>query len=185
METHERELVLGQFNSSESHLLQLVRGLTPSQWNFRETPERWSIAETIEHVIAVETRLTRAIQKMLQTLADPAKRPATPVKDSTLQAHVTNRVTKLTAPEPVRPSGKWPDTAELVAEFRKIRAQTVTFVLETDANLRNHFIPHMAFGELDLYQWLIVLSQHGERHARQIEEIMANPAWPAGNAAVA
>jgi hypothetical protein len=43
----------------------------------------------------------------------------------------------------------------------------------------------MAFGELDLYQWLIVLSKHGERHALQIEEIKANPAWPVESAAVA
>jgi hypothetical protein len=178
METHERELVLDQFNSSESHLLELVRGLTPSQWGFHETPERWSIAEIIEHVIAVETRITRAIQKTLQSPADPEKRPAALVKDSNLQTNVTNRVNKLTAPEPVRPSGKWPDTAELMAEFRKTRAQTVLFVSETECNLRNHFIPHMAFGELDLYQWLIVLSNHGERHARQIEEIKANPGWP-------
>jgi len=185
METQERQWVLDQFHSSEAHLLELVKGLTPAQWSFREVPDRWSIAEIIEHVISVESRLTRAIQKMLQSPADPYKRPATPVQDSVLQARGTDRDTKLNAPEQVRPAGKWPDTSELMTEFRKTRAATVAFVAETSAQLRNHFIPHMAFGELDLYQWLIVLSKHGERHALQIEEIKANPAWPVESAAVA
>lgn len=179
METHERQLVLDQLASSEARLLELVEGLTPAQWVFRETPDRWSIAENIEHVINVEGRITRAIQKTLQGPGDPVKRAAATVRDATLQAQVTDRSTKLTAPEPVRPVGKWPDTAEMVAELRKIRAQTVAFTAETQADLRNHGFPHIAFGDLDCYQWLVVLSQHGARHAQQIEEIKANPAFPA------
>jgi hypothetical protein len=45
MEIQERQLVLDQLASSEARLLELVEGLTPEQWSFRETPERSSIAE--------------------------------------------------------------------------------------------------------------------------------------------
>jgi hypothetical protein len=55
----------------------------------------------------------------------------------------------------------------------------VKFAAETDSDLRNHFFPHMAFGDLDCYQWLVVLAQHSLRHALQIEEIKAHPAYPA------
>jgi DinB superfamily len=85
----------------------------------------------------------------------------------------------LKAREAVRPVGRWPDTAELVAELRSTRAATLAFAAQTQAELRDHFFPHIAFGDLDCYQWLVVVGQHGARHALQIEEIKANPAYPA------
>ena len=36
----------------------------------------------------------------------------------------------------------------------------------------------MALGELDCYQWLLVLSLHGSRHAQQMEEIKAAAGFP-------
>ena len=39
MENHERQLVLDQLASSEARLLVLVEGLTPEQWNCRQTSE--------------------------------------------------------------------------------------------------------------------------------------------------
>ena len=73
---------------------------------------------------------------------------------------------------------RWVDMGEMVAELRKTRARTMEFVAETQADLRGHFFPHIAFGDLDCYQWLVVLGQHGMRHALQIEEIKADPAYP-------
>ena len=97
-----------------------------------------------------------------------------------------NRTQRLQAPEPVRPTGQWPDTKELVAELRNTRERSMQFAATTEGDLRDHFIPHMAFGVLDCYQWLIVLSMHGARHALQIEEIKADPAFPkSGHTALA
>ena len=90
------------------------------------------------------------------------------------------RSTKFNAWEAVRPVGRWPDTAEMIAELRRPRAGTLAFAAETQAELRDHFFPHLAFGDLDCYQWLVVPGQHGARHAvPQIEEIMADPGYPA------
>jgi len=179
MEAAERQVVIDGLASSEARLLALVDGLTPAQWNFHETPERWSIAENIEHVIAVENRIRGAIAKVLTGPPDPDKRQHAAAKDPLTLAVSDSSNGKLTAPEPVRPVGKWPDTAELIAELRKARAQTTAFATEIQGDLRNHFFPHMALGDLDCYQWLVVLSRHGHRHAKQIEGIKANPAYPA------
>ena len=84
-----------------------------------------------------------------------------------------SRDLKLKAREALRPVGRWPDTAELVSELRSTRAATLAFAAQTQAELRDHFFPHIAFGDLDCYQWLVVLGQHAARHASQIEEIMA------------
>jgi hypothetical protein len=179
MEIHERQLVLDQLASSEARLLELVDGLTPEQWTFRETPERWSIAENIEHVILFENFITGVIAKVMAEPAELGKKPLAAAKELLVLGLANARSVKFNARESVRPTGKWPDTTEMIAELRKTRAQTLAFVAETQANLRDHFFAHIAFGDLDCYQWLVVLGQHGARHALQIEEIKADPAYPA------
>ena len=66
MEAHERQVVIEQLASSEARLLELVEGLTPEQWRFRETPERWSIAENIEHCVVFERFILGTIEKALE-----------------------------------------------------------------------------------------------------------------------
>jgi hypothetical protein len=179
MQTTERKAVLDQFVASEAQLLRLVDGLTPGQVKFQTSPDRWSIADVIEHVMAVETRLVRAIGKTIKQPSARSERPDPSPKDAELWKNTLNRKVQLQAPEPVRPTGKFADTTELLIEFRGTRSRTVQFVESLDADLRGYTIPHMAFGELDLYQWLIVLSMHGSRHALQIEEIKAHNGYPA------
>ena len=179
MESHERKLVLDQLVSSEARLLNLVACLTQQQWSFRETPERWSIAENIEHVIVLENFITQKITSALEGPAQPEKKILTAKKDSLALGVANSRSVKIKAREAARPVGRWPYPAELISEFRKTRARTIAFASETKTDLRNHFFPHVAFGDLDCYQWLVVLAQHGFRHALQIEEIKADPKYPA------
>ena len=179
MESRERQLVLDQLASSEARLLELVEGLTPKQWSFCETSERWSIAEIIEHVILFENFITRAIAETTERPPEPEKRPLAATKDPLVHGLANSRSTKFNAREGVRPIGKWPDSVELIQELRTIRARTIAFAGKTQADLRTHFFPHIAFGDLDCYQWLVVLGQHAARHALQIEEIKAHPAYPA------
>ena len=179
MESRERQLVLDQLASSEARLLELVEGLTPEQWSFHETSERWSIAEIIEHVILFENFVTRAIAESMEGPPEPEKRPMAAAKDPLVHGLANSRSTKFNAREAVRPAGKWPDTTELIKELRTIRARTIAFAGEIKADLSNHFFPHIAFGDLDCYQWLVVLGQHADRHALQIKEIKCHPGYPA------
>lgn len=179
MKTHERQLALDELASSERRLLELVDYLTPAQWCFRESPARWSIAENLEHLVLLEDFIAAAIAKAVEGPVQPEKRVFTAAKDPLVFGLGASRSTKLNAREAVRPTGRWPDTTELVAEFRRVRSRTLAFAAETDADLRSHFFPHIAFGELDCYQWLVVLGQHTARHTSQIEQIKADPAYPA------
>ncbi|WP_263359382.1 DinB family protein [Acidicapsa ligni] len=178
MEIHERQLVLDQLDSSEARLLELVRELTPEQWSFREAPERWSIAENIEHVIAFENFIMGVIADVMARPAELDKKAFAAEKEPLVLGLANARDVKFNAREVVRPVRRWLDTEEMVAELRKTRARTVAFVAETQAPLRDHFFPHVAFGDLDCYQWLVVMAQHGARHAAQIEEIKADPVYP-------
>jgi DinB superfamily len=179
MTPHERQLVLDQLASSEARLLALVADLTPQQWSYREAPTRWSIADNIEHCILFEEFIRGAIAKVLQAPPEPEKKSQAATKDPLVHNLATSRSTKFNAREALHPTCRWPDPTDMLAELRKTRAQTIAFAAETQANLRDHFFPHIAFGDLDCYQWLVVLGQHAARHALQIEEIKADPAYPA------
>lgn len=178
MNAEERKAALGPLLASRDRLAGLVAGLTAEQWPFREREGRWSIADCLEHVVAVETRILGGIQKQLERPAQPERQPLTEGKDSLVIARMPDRGNRIEAPEPARPAGRWPDVGELMREFHAARERTIRFVEETQGDLRNRGFAHVAFGELDCYQWLLVLGLHGERHARQIEEIKSAEAFP-------
>ena len=179
MQTQERELVIDKLTSSETLILSLVKDLTPAQWNFHEGPNRWSIAENIEHLILFEYFITGVIAQKLAAPAEPEKKIHAASREPLVLGLANARNIKFKSREVNLPTGRWPDTTELIAELRKARASTLAFAAETQAHLRDHFFAHVAFGDLDCYQWLVLLGQHSVRHALQIEQIKADPAYPA------
>jgi uncharacterized damage-inducible protein DinB len=180
MEDHERKRVLDQLEASRDRLLGLVEGLTVEQWTFRPAEGRWSIGECLEHVTRVEGRVTGLIGKQLENPPEPDKKPLVAGKDEMLARRIPDRTTRIQAPEPARPLSQWTDPWELIEQFTTTRENTRKVTEETQRDLRNHFIPHPVFGDLDCYQWLLAISLHGERHAQQIEEIKAESAFPKG-----
>jgi hypothetical protein len=176
MEDHERQLVVDQLTASRDRLLGLADGLTAEEWTFRPAEGRWSTAECLEHVMRVEDRILGVIEKKLQE-GTPGLAKAR-VDDAVVARAIPDRTIRREAPEPVRPTGHWPDANELVAAFRKTRQRTTDFAATIRSDLRSYCHPHMALGELDCYQWLLVLSLHGFRHAQQIEEIKASAGFP-------
>jgi hypothetical protein len=168
---------------SREKLLGLVDGLSREQWAYRPAEGRWSINECLEHVTTVETRVLGIVTTKLAEAAPGAAKPEVRGKDEVVMTAVLDRTTRRQAPEPVQPSGKWVDS-QLLDEFSNARERTIDFTATTDADLRGYFNPHAAFGELDCYQWLVLLSLHGLRHAIQIEEIKASPGFPGKVSAV-
>jgi uncharacterized damage-inducible protein DinB len=180
MNEQERQALLDEFAASRTRLLALVDGLTPAQWKIHPAEGRWSIGDCIEHITAVEARILRAIGKQLERPPEPEKRPLAEGKDALATKWISDRSRRIEAPEPVRPKGSWEDPQQLLAAFLAAREHTIQFTSATDGDLRNHFFPHIALGEIDCYQWLVVLSLHGGRHAQQIEEIKSHPGFPPG-----
>jgi hypothetical protein len=179
MEAQERRVVLDELESSEARIVEVVEGLTPAQWVFRETPERWSIADNIEHLVVFEGFIRGMIAKAMEGVEEAEKSGLASGKEHLVLGVANGRSNKLIARDAVRPVGRWTAGAELMAELRRARAETLAFAAETDADLRGHFFPHIAFGDLDCYQWLVVLGQHSVRHVFQIEEIKRDAAFPA------
>jgi hypothetical protein len=185
MNEQERELAAHHLAASRERLLGLVQGLSAEQWVFHPAEGRWSIGDCLEHLTRVENRVMGFIAEKLQG-PPPAEVPSSVrEKDAALMQAVPDRTERRQAPETARPEGKCPDGGQLLAEFLKTRTESARFAAETRADLRSYTQHHGAFGDLDCYQWLLLMGLHAERHARQIEEIKADAGFPATAGATA
>jgi len=174
----ERERAVNYLTQSRDNLLRTIRGLSREQLQFKSAPDRWSVADCLEHLILVENRrVGEGIPAALQQPVDPAKRSAFAGRDDELVQLVAGRAQRAQAPEPVRPTGRWPHD-RLIPEFETARKRSADLAATPQANLRQYFSTHPLFGDLDCYQWLLLVAAHSDRHRRQIEELIASPVFP-------
>jgi hypothetical protein len=159
-------------------LVELVAGLLRSQWNFRPTAESWSIAENVEHLVLIESRVQAIIRNMEK--APEAISNARQIEmDALILSEVPKRSTRVKAPEPVCPQGRW-SGEEALRRFFAGREQTIELLAAP--LLRGRVRPHPLFGSWDGYQWLLAVGSHTERHTDQIREVRAHPMFPSGTA---
>jgi DinB superfamily len=173
----ERDKLLKSLEESHERLLLMAKNLSREQLHYRPAPDRWTVAECLEHISMVEARVLGAIQKTLEAGPDPSKRSALEGKDDSIIPGAVARITRFKAPEPLVPTGRCPDD-QLLKEFEGTRQQTRAFAVSTTADLRHHFYKHPALGDLDLYQWMLLIAGHCDRHRVQSEEVMASPDFP-------
>ncbi len=168
---------------TRERLLRRTRRLTPEQLDHKPAPGRWSVADNLEHLTIAEGRVLPRIEETLRGSVDPAKRSAWEGRDDELMRSVENRATRFQAPDFVQPTGQWRHE-ELFRQLEAARQRTLEFAAATNAGLRRQFYPHPVFGELDCYQWLMIMGSHFERHRQQIEEVMADASFPRAAVAV-
>ena len=178
MEKAERDQVQKLLTENRDFLCHTVAGLTAEQRAYKPAPDQWSIAECIEHAIVVESRVLQNVAKTVEG-PPPAERPETGGKDQLILEQVPKRTGRIQGPPALMPTGRWPDCDEAIREFEAARVRTLEFVSSTQTDLRAYSLPHPVLGPLDCYQWLLAIAAHCERHVHQMEEIKANPAFPA------
>jgi uncharacterized damage-inducible protein DinB len=172
----ERDFLLLYLAASRERLLDTVNGLNKQQTRFRPASNRWSVADCLEHVAIVEKAVLKRIQSML--LAPPQPEPTAVTPDDAILSGVSNRAPRCTAPVEALPRRRWTDLGALLRQFESARERSLRFVAITQSDLRAHFFVHPQFGELDCYQWLLFLGAHSERHARQADDVVADPKFP-------
>lgn len=158
-------------------VLSATKGLSDAQWNFKPAPTRWSIAEVCEHIAAAEDFLFGLVQD--QVMKAPPRDEAVDVKeiDEFVLNAISDRSSKVKAPEPLMPTKRFGTPAGSVEHFKESRARTLAFLAETK-DLRDHAIDSPLGKKLDAYQWLLFISAHSDRHTKQINEVKADAGFP-------
>lgn len=172
----DREFALKFLNETKADYVKQLTGISDAQLNFRAAEGRWTIAEIAEHITVVETALFGRM-----TAPNAAKTFASDdvprVVDTALILAITNRSQKFTAPEQVRPNGRWKTREELIASFEKTRAATIDYIKNNKSDMRATFV-QMPMGMVDSLQGVLFITGHGDRHLAQLKEVKVDAKYP-------
>ena len=157
------DAIIARLRESEAELVTVVAGLTDAQWSGSAGEGRWSGREIVEHLILVERGVVTMVRR---AVPQPAGEVLT---DEEVWARLTRVGRRVTAPERVRPTGQWVHRAAALAEFSRLRAETVAFGLGT-SELRERRI-QLPVGEVDGAQALLMLAGHVLRHVAQLRDL--------------
>ena len=175
----ERDRAMSELHATRKQFLDAVAGLSPAQWNFKPSAQAWSIAEIASHLAVGEDFLFQNItRKIMASPAQPEKKSAAQKqKDEMVLKTIPDRTSKRQSPPEMLPDGRSTPEAT-VAHFRASRDRTIAYIQKTQDDLRAHFATHRVVGEIDAYQFVLVMAAHTARHVAQIEEVKAGPRYP-------
>jgi hypothetical protein len=160
---------------TRARLVAAVEGLSEEQQTFSPAPGRWSVAELVEHLSIVEGNVVGLLGKLLgkaeESGAAAAKAADLFADPVSIEEFVErSRVAKYEAPERIRPTGL--PLADSLARLKESRAALHALRPRVErADGRSLRFPHPAWGPLDLYQWLLFVGAHEDRHLAQIEAL--------------
>jgi hypothetical protein len=172
MSDGDRQRLLAHFEMTEGWLVSEIEGLSPAQLKFRMTPESWSIMDVVEHLAIAEPQYWERVQNSMKQPPTTEKLQGT---DAGILWYGIDRTRRTTTGEARVPKGKWTDISGSLGEFRKLRAAMKDYARTTGDNLRAH---KTLEGDIDVYQWFLMISTHSQRHILQIREIKAHPDYP-------
>ena len=178
LSTDERKFAIDYYSKTKARLLKDIKGLSETQLSFKADSTRWSVYQCTEHIALAENMFWQWIHTTEQEPATPARRGEVKATVDQLMKVMLDRSHKFKAPEMIQPETKFPDTQAALQAFVLRRDSTIYYIRSTQDDLKNNFITHPAAGTMDLYQALVMLAAHSERHTLQIEEVIADPNFP-------
>ena len=168
----DRQRLLAHLEMTESWLVSELDNLSAAQLGFKMTAESWNITQVVEHLAIAEPQYWQRVQDSLKQPASTEKLAST---DADILWYGIDRTKRATTGEARVPKGKWTDVSGSLAEFRKLRATMKDYAKATADDLRSRKLYE---GNMDVYQWFLMISTHSQRHILQIREIKAHPNYP-------
>lgn len=167
----DRQRVLAHFEMTEAWLVSELAGLSDAQLTFKMTPESWSIKDVVEHLAIAEPQYWTQVQESLQQ--PPGYKSET--TDAAILWYGIDRTNRSTTGEARVPKGQFSTVQDSLAAVRKLRNTMTAFARDTQEDLRGR---QLKGGKMDVYQWLLMISTHSQRHIMQIREIKAHGSYP-------
>jgi hypothetical protein len=168
--------IFAHIDGVRTSLTNKVKELGDADLNQRCQGEGWCPEELVEHLSIVERSITNVVERLLAK-SEEINRPAgadgkidPPVKFTSAVRKAG--LNKVEAPERIRPQGGVP-VAESLEKLEESRGYIRGLRPRMAAiDLSDAKFPHPMMGELNLYQWLVFISEHEARHLAQIENIL-------------
>ncbi len=173
MTAGERQRLVAHLEMTESWLDDEVKDLSDAQLKFKMTPTSWSVEEVVMHVAIAEPQYWDQFKQSLAKPPQPDFKPQ--ATDVAMLWYGIDRTQRTTTGEARVPRDQFPDMKSSLASFKKLRAEIMKTAKETQDDLRGR---QFLTASQDLYQWLLMISAHSQRHIMQIREVKAHRDFP-------
>ncbi|MGE0361540.1 MAG: DinB family protein [Vicinamibacterales bacterium] len=174
MTAGERQRLQAHLELTESWLASELAGLSEAQLSFRMAPDTWSIRDVVEHLAIAEPQYWKQLD---DSLARPL--PATAYTPQATDAGILwygiDRGNRQRTGEARVPDGRFKTAAEAHASFVKLRATMKARATASQEDFRGR---QLIDGNMDVYQWFLMISTHAQRHILQIREVKAHAGYP-------
>ena len=150
-------------------LLAAVAGLSDAQAKMRPDPARWSALDCVEHVTIVEDRFLGWL-----ATAKPLEAPnPDQQKEAGVLARVTDRSTRIQAPDAIHPAGRFATLEQALEQFNANRNRSVQTAIDRYHELYHLGVEHPRLGAMNGVELMLLITGHARRHAEQIREVRA------------
>jgi DinB superfamily len=171
----DRQRLLAHLHMTEGWLTTELEGLSPAQLRYRMSPESWTIMDVVEHLAVAEPQYWQQLRKSLERPAVQGYKPE--ATDADILWYGIDRSRRQKTGEARVPSGKFADVKDSFGAFRTLRGTMLELAKGTGEDLRGRALID---GNMDVYQWFLMISSHAQRHVLQIREIKESPGYPRG-----
>lgn len=179
LSVEDKEFLLNYYEKTREHLEEITEDLSEGQLQYQTDEDRWSVSQVLEHIILTEQSLYGMTQELMRNSPAPERKSEVKATDEELIMGIEDRSQKFQASADLQPTGKYSEVSDALEAFEEQREEIVEFIEEnTEEDLRNH-ITDSPFGAIDAYQSLLFIAAHTARHTKQIEEVLADPGFPA------
>jgi DinB superfamily len=177
MTAGERERLVAHLQMTASWIQDETSHLSKAQLEYHAAPDKWSVIDVLEHLNLAEPIYWKQFQDAMKTA--PAGKKSAATDADILWYGIDREQHQMTSPNKI-PEKHTPGSADVRARleaFRKLHAEMLDYARGTNEELRAHILE----GEgIDLYQWLLMISTHAQRHILQIREVKASAGFPKG-----
>ena len=168
----DRRRLIAHLEMTQSWLESEVAGLSKEQLTFRMSPTSWHVMDVVEHLAIAEPQYWEQLKKSIPTAPYTTKPETT---DAAILWYGIDRTNRQTTGEARVPTGRWSDVRESLAEFTKLRKTMLDYARTSQDGLRAR---QLVDGNMDVYQWFLMISAHAQRHILQVREIKAHERYP-------
>ncbi len=173
MTAGDRQRLVAHLEMTESWLVSELEGLSEAQLNFRTAPDTWSIKEVVEHLGIAEPQYWKQVQSSLAAPVTPGYKPE--ATDAGILWYGIDRTNRSRTGEARVPDGRFKSAAEALKSFRDLRATMLKTAKESQEDFRGR---KLLEGNMDVYQWFLMISSHSQRHILQRREIKSASGYP-------
>ncbi len=170
----DRQRLAAHFELTEAWLASELQGLSPAQLTFRMSPDSWSIRDVVEHLAIAEPQYWKQLEdSMAKPLPSTAYKPQ--ATDASILWYGIDRGNRTRTGEARVPDGRFKTADEAHASFVKLRATMRARITTSQDDFRGR---PLIDGNMDVYQWFLMISTHAQRHILQIREVKAHKGYP-------